>query len=338
MWRVPYRLFSSFVDDAFTTSNVLFELKRGFSDTGERLPPTYEGVKASLAQSPSRVRWEDAVDFGSYKRIPLEVPAVGAETWFDYRRAPSNSADTLIIHHHGLGEVPHDLPPKLMFMIHSDLKSRCDWIAIKGLYHDRLENVSRKLLGCRNTFFENLIVSANIAKVLARDLRSKYKFVVMTGISMGGLITLVENIEDSQMDLSVPYVAGPNLPDVMFNSAFSRLLHGAYKRDEKQAPWLYTFDMTWRLARGEGPPIRPLLARSDRLFRHRVQRACYNKIPRAQVTSFEGGHLTGAANILQLAWHLHRQLDTELWRPSSSLPSSSLPVIRSTPVLNELAA
>jgi hypothetical protein len=311
----PFRYISSWLDNALLHGGRIVGPNRAFAGTRRAEPPKFNELIREMEEAPPEVQWQRARKVLFWERVPTSLPSFNYQSYLDLHRAPGDRADTLVIYHHGLGEIPHDILPNFMFR-HPGLRRRCDWIAIKGIHHRTWNEVSGRLLRDRNIFIRSLVASAALCKKIATDIGKNYKHVVMAGTSMGGIISMIESIHDPQFQLYVPFIAGPNLADVMLKSDFRCMIHSAFRRREQRAPWLHELDMTWRLEERSGPPIRPLLARSDRLFRYEKQMESYSRIEHAEVSSFEGGHLTGAINVVAFARHLHAAVDQHCWQKS----------------------
>lgn len=312
MWRPPFRFLSSWLDDAVLNGGVVLEQRRAFADTKDARPPAFEELISEITEKNPEIHWNRSRRRFFWERVPVSLRSFPYESFIDFHKCPKGPADTLVVYHHGLGEIPHDTLPHVLFR-HPKLRARCDWIAIKGIHHKSLAEVSGRLLRDRNTFIRSLAASAGLCKQIAQDIGSRYQHVVMVGTSMGGIISLVETCHEPQFQLYVPFIAGPNLADVMLKSSFRCLIHSGFRRREHQSPWLHELDMTWRLEGQSGPPIRPLLARSDRLFRYEEQVKAYERIQRAEIATFEGGHITGAVNLPVFAKHVVSMITKNCW-------------------------
>jgi hypothetical protein len=324
MWRSPFRYVSSWIDDAVLNGSVVLEQRRAFSQTAVAQPPPIQELIEEIVAKAPEIHWDQGRKHLFWERIPLTFNSLSYKSFIDLHKAPGGDADTLVVYHHGLGEIPHDVLPHCLFR-HPQLRKRCDWVAIKGIHHNSWPEVSDRLLRDRNVFIRSLVASAGVCKAVADDIGKKYKHIVMAGTSMGGIISLVESIYDPRFQLYVPFIAGPNLADVMLKSSFRCMIHRGFRRREEVAPWLRELDMTWRLEeKMSGPPIRPLLAKSDRLFRYDQQVRAYDRVGHAEVTTFEGGHITGAINVVVLAKHLHSMIDQHCWQKQSAIQSKKV--------------
>ncbi|MDC3378844.1 alpha/beta hydrolase [Planctomycetota bacterium] len=314
--RVPgLRTLHAGVDDLITAILVVIEQKRGFSSECPGAPPKFEHMLDRLSDAPTRVRWPERLE--SMQRVKVDLPAFDTTTCLEFAPAEER-ADTLLVYHHGLGEIPHYAVPWIWRRLAPKLRKRCDVVAVRALHHGSAQQVNADLVSNRDEFVRTLAASASVVRTVAKDLRPHYKHVVMCGVSMGGVVSLTEASREPKFDLYVPLVAGPDLRAVVLRSVFSRLLSAGYRREMAQAPWLEDFNLVPRLA-ADGPPIRPLLAHSDRLFDYATQSSAYAQVPRAQVSSFEGGHITGAMRFKTVTRHLERQLAAECWSKPAQL-------------------
>ena len=309
MWVPLFRVLSAGLDDFMLATNALAAPVRGFERTQRARPVPPEHLIELLVTADPSFSWSGRAD--RRERVSVDHHRFGERAWFDVHPAIPGRAGplpgrTLIIHHHGLGEIPHDGLPRLMR--HCGGLAGCDWLILKGLHHKNFETVGGVLMADRDTFVLSLVASASLIKTLARKARPHYDRIVICGVSMGGMISLIELGAEPAGDLTVPFVAGPDLVDVMTRSSFRALVQSAFRRRAQKSDWLHEFELSRYLTTKEGPPIRPLLARSDRLFRLDAQLAAYQRVPRARVKTFEGGHFTGPGQFWLLASHLEEQI------------------------------
>jgi hypothetical protein len=319
--------FGAFVDQFILSASIVLEAKRGFSETAHGPPPEFETLLEEFHLSPAVIHWRTKGQRSARQRVRVELPAVGAETYFDEYAATGERPDTLVVYHHGLGEIPHDIVPRAFRLLNGRIRSRCDMIVVKGLHHEDMVSVSTRLTADRDVFLRSLVASATLVNAIAKAKRDQYTHLVICGISMGGVISLLEAATEPGFDLYVPFMAGPNLRDVLFESFFARTIQAGWLRRARTSEWIARLDISGLLA-GDGPPIRPLLAASDRLFRRPVQAAAYARIPRAQVHGCTGGHLSSAARVDRLVRHLVAMLDETVWSsaPAVAPRREALPV------------
>lgn len=310
------------VDEVATLFMVMTEKQRGFSRTRPGPPLPYDQLLAEAAEVPPRFVWPEGASRRT--RVSVELPHLGRETYFDLIPA-TGTADTLLVYHHGLGEIPHDTLPRALRFASRRLRERCDIVVIKGLQHEHMHAVS-DLIADRELFSRCLVASASLARAIADQRRAAYAHRALFGTSMGGVISLIEAGRDPRFDLYVPLVAGPDLADVLLESVFSRLVQGRYLRRARKAEWRDRLDLTSHFSPDPGPPIRPLLGEADLLFRIEQQRAGYARIPRARVTTCPGGHITACVRADNVLRHLLRQLEAECWSPAPAPQPHRAPV------------
>lgn len=317
------RTLGSLVDDFVLAATIVLERKRVFSESGLSPPPLHADLIAEVEANPPRIHWPQS-NPGIRHRVQVDLPAQGTGTYFDFFPAKTERADTLIVYHHGLGEIPHDIVPRVL-RLSPTLRSRCDLIAVKGLHHETYPRISERLTADLHHFVRCLVCSASLVGAIAKAQRERYQHLVMCGMSMGGVISLIEASHDPSFDLYVPLISGPSLSDVVLHSGFSRCVQGRWLKGARRSDWHDALDVTGRLESPDGPPIRPLLAKSDRLFRVREQIEAYKRIPRARVAVCPGGHITAAVRIDVVARHILAAIHTECWTQSAaSLPEAAL--------------
>jgi hypothetical protein len=317
-----WKLLSESVDDMVLAWNRVFDPPAfRASITGAAFP--VEDLQAEQRARPPIVHWPQRFE-RRVGRLRVEQPVCGVTTYADFHPALDPQADTLFIYHHGLGEFPHD-GSAAAILGRGRLRERVDWIAIKGAHHDSLSAVFGRLLESLTSFAHGLFSSVAIARALARHLRPRYRHVVLGGMSMGGVITLIESATGSEFDLALPIVAGPDLGSVCFRGVFSRVVCPRFKRRAARERLASEIDVTPRLA-GDGPPIRVVLARYDRLFLFEDQMRAYARVPRAQVVeTLAGGHITGAVQFSAISQAFEQALEREVWGRSPAPSAAGRP-------------
>lgn len=319
MWKA----FSGFCDDLVLGVNCVLRGKPALSESGPGAGPAVDELIAEQAARPPEIRWPARFE-RRVGRLSIRMPVIGFDTFADFHPA-RGEADTLFVYHHGLSEFPHDGSASRI-LTKGELRERVDWIAIRGCHHDSAESVGRRLTHCHVAFARGLLSSIYTARALAEGLRGRYKHVVLGGMSMGGVISLLEGALGSEFDLLVPLMAGPDLEDVLLRSSFSRIVCRRYRARGSAEVCTSRFDITSRLAL-DGPPIRAVLASHDRLFRIDAQRAAYGRVRRAHLTIINAGHITGAIRFWTLAAAVERALAEELWAPATARTAAPAPAL-----------
>jgi hypothetical protein len=307
---------SELVDHLALGSALIFG-QRAFRGSAPDALPAFENLCAEHDAAPPRIRWPERFD-RRIGRIRLTMPVIGFDTFADFHPARSDDADTLVIYHHGLREFPHDGSAGGI-LSRGRLRDRVDWFAIRGAHHDSRASVGERLLFSQESFARGLLSSVYTARALAKALRPRYRHIVLAGMSMGGVIALIEAALGSTFDLTVPLMAGPDVESVVLDSAFSRIVCPRYREGCKAGFLAERLNLTSRL-RKPGAPIRAVLSRYDRLFLLEAQQAAYESIPRARFTVISGGHVTAAVRFACLAGLVEDAIDEELWsRPAPAV-------------------
>ncbi len=308
MWR----WLSETVDDIAVVATHLFG-PRMFRASGPIAPPTLEELVAEQRARAPRLKLPARLE-RRVGRLRLDLPAVGIETFADFHPARRPDADTLVVYHHGLGEFPHD-GSAAQVLTRGGLRERVDWIAIRGPNHEDRNAIHERLLLSQESFARNLLASVFGAREIATRLRDRYRHIVLGGMSMGGVISLIEGACGSAFDLHVPLMAGPDLESVLLRSAFTRAVCPRFRRRclEEGEGFAARLDLVARLRDVAGPPIRAVLASYDRLFQLEAQGAAYARVPRARYSVVSGGHITAAVQFSALAARFEEAMEVELW-------------------------
>ncbi|MHC4392259.1 MAG: hypothetical protein ACYS22_13230 [Planctomycetota bacterium] len=315
--RHLFRPFDRTLDELIITGAVMTQGQRAFSRTRAGEPPRPEELFEASKAYPPKIHWPDRFDRPT--RIRVELPVVQKESFLDFRPG-RGEVDTLWVYHHGLGEIPHDAVAKVVHRSKT-LGGRCDLIMLKAVHHRSQWDVRQHFLRCRSDMIGYIAASTAVAAAVGEQLRPRYKHLVLSGTSLGGMITLSQSIFEPHYDLYCPFVAGPMLSEVLLNSSFSRTVSAGFRRRERKAPWLRNLDLDQRLRDSEGPPIRALLGRSDRLFRLDAQLRGYKGVKRAKVSIIEGGHISTPANVRAIARHLKTSLREVCWPATADEPA-----------------
>lgn len=282
---------------------------RPMSKTPFVAPPSRERLRAELDANPPRVLWPNMPRVKG--RVRIELPTLGTHSFCDMLPSRSPDADTLVVYHHGLGELPHSLLARLVRR-HKVLRDRVDLVALKQVHHQNPSSVCR-LVSHRDYFARAIAAQSATADVIATTLGERYRYLIMMGVSMGGMITLGAAAVSKAFDAYLPIVAGPDLGDLLFHSSFGRYVPSQHRRQEMHAPWAGWHSITPMLTDPRGAPICALLGRYDRLFRLQPQLRAYKHVPRASVRVIDSGHVLAPGTISPMALHLSEVLEKDVW-------------------------
>jgi hypothetical protein len=308
MWKTAV---AKLVDDVVIGVNCVLRPERALRASEPGAPPGLAALEAEQAARPPEIRWPARLE-RRVGRIRLRMPVIDFDTFADFHPARDPRADTLFIYHHGLGEFPHD-GSAARILSRGRLAERVDWFAIRGPHHDSRASVDLRLISSQERFARGLLSAVATVRAIARHLRGAYRHVVAGGMSLGGVISLIEAATGSAADLCVPLMAGPDLESVLLRSAFSRIICPRYLERAASERFSSELDLASRLARTDGPPVRAVISAHDQLFRLEAQAPAYARVPRAAYDVIEGGHITGALQFARLASLIERSLERELW-------------------------
>jgi len=310
-----WRALSVLVDESILSFRAMRRPPAMAGDAG-LAPPAFETLAAEHAARPPEAILPSAIsrDPAHPTRLLLRFPALGVTSIGDFHPSGAIPPDTLVLYHHGLAEFPHDATARGI-LTRANADARFDWACIQAPHHEDQRTVGSRLLASQASFGRCLLGSVYALRALAQALQARfgYRHVALAGMSMGGVITLLDaSLEGSPFGLHVPLMAGPDLADVILRSSFAKIVSPLMRRAAAASPDLDRLDLALRL-QGAGTPIRAVLSTHDRLFRLAAHRAGYARIPRAGVLEIDAGHVTGALRFGTLARHVRGALEADLW-------------------------
>ncbi len=305
------RWFHATIDETMLLFGTLAQAEPGFGRTESPEPLSYGALYEAFHACPPRVHWNRAEArhgaLSGWQRVPVEVELLGAPTCLDLRLEQGERPDTLIVHHHGLRELRHTLLPHAL-SLQAPLRGRCDWVALKAIYHESGRRTDY-LMACRNRLIRAIAASVAIAREVREHFAARYRHVILSGVSLGGIVCLGNAAFDGGFCAYVPIVSGPDLRDVLFCSSISRIFHAGFRRRERERNGNRHLDLARALEGRSAPPIRALLGRYDQVFRLEPQLRAYARVPAAKVRVVERGHLTGPGSVNLVARHLRAVID-----------------------------
>ncbi|MCK5212990.1 MAG: alpha/beta hydrolase family protein, partial [Dehalococcoidia bacterium] len=123
--------------------------------------------------------------------------------------------------------------------------------------------------------------------------------VLVSGISLGGVIANLHRTYYNTADLYVPLLAGAAQGDVFTSSPYRRLVGGQGRRHPQLVQGLLNFEDDFQKVKSDN--VFPLLARYDQYVVLERQRACYECRP---IRIMERGHISATLSPLLLRHHM----------------------------------
>jgi len=209
-----------------------------------------------------------------------------------------------IIYHHGNLERPFNFRWYMKNTFRDIFVSyrepiEANLIALRAPFHRGSFLKYAKRMGHMTSFTAMLSVSVKLIDFLVDYLKSAGKGqVIVSGVSLGGLVTNLHRTYFNTADVYIPLCAGAALSDVFMTSAYKRVAKIVHDHREIVNEKL-DFEKDFRGVNSDN--VFPLLARYDQLFRFERQKESYGRHP---VTVLDKGHWTAAFSSKQLRQHI----------------------------------
>lgn len=225
--------------------------------------------------------------------VPVDTPAGTFEAAYRVWEWHGPDAPTLV-YHHGSGEWPFDFRRyswntfRRLF-VGTSLDRPVNLVVLRAPFHDHSPVRYLRAMGDLANFVGTLAASTALADALVHRLRDRgVPGVVLSGISLGGLVTNLHRACFGSADRYVPLLAGANVSDIFVSSAHRRLTAtDARQRADHLADRL---DFEGAFCAVDAPPCRPLLGRHDRVITLDDQHDCYRNLP---LELIDAGHVSG---------------------------------------------
>jgi hypothetical protein len=207
-----------------------------------------------------------------------------------------------IIYHHGAAEGSYD------FSFNRILKKNkeaipANLIAIQALFnHNNQEFMDS--IACLSNYAFMLAASARMVEELVQQLhRMGCPRVIVTGVSLGGVVTNIHFTYFHSADRYIPMLAGANIGEVYISSAYAQVASEFGKSKPENLRRALNFEADMRLRDQE--KIFPLMAEYDQLIELNVQKGAYAE---DRIRLIPCGHATGATKFSLLREHILRGL------------------------------
>lgn len=182
-----------------------------------RLSPTPDGqFPPPMPDKGSRTR-----PSGTH-RIDIDRGGETVETICTYYNR-GHQGRTLIVYHHGLGEIPNELSFRRFLLTGRGPDIPADLICYHATGHRRPRDVGEMLstLGGFTTLVGDSMMAV---RAIARTYRRHYQRVIYAGASLGGIVGIVEAAISQSFDLNVSIIAHLDLVHCVSETGFRRLI------------------------------------------------------------------------------------------------------------------
>jgi hypothetical protein len=208
-----------------------------------------------------------------------------------------------IIYHHGAAEGSYD------FSFNRILKKSkeaipANLIAIQALFNHNNQEFMDSIARLSNYAFM-LAASARMVEELVQQLHQKgCPRVIVTGVSLGGVVTNIHFTYFHSADRYIPMLAGANIGEVYINSAYAQVVSEFGKSQPENLRRVLNFEADMR--QRDQAKMFPLMAEYDQLIQLDVQKGAYDP---ERIRLIPYGHATGATRFGLLRGHILRGLD-----------------------------
>ena len=216
-------------------------------------------------------------------------------------RPAIDPATPLVIFHHGFNEIPYSLSWRRIFF-HPSL-ANVHAVCIQAPFHDTYRQPTAEGLATVQNAYQMFAGSLRMMELVQSCFEGEgAAYTAVTGVSWGGVTSLLYEGLFRRTRAVIPLLSSPNLAQVMWDIAqlFNRRL--TVSRDDLMT----VFDFTPYYQRCDPKKIFPLLGEHDRFFRLEHHADLFATPPSRErpFTTIPDGHITGHMKTAELRRHI----------------------------------
>ncbi len=282
---------------------------RWFHETIDRLQAAAIGLAMPQAfghgtTSPSLREHLDAVHLSApplttQKRYQLTADTLDGPLACGYRVRLGPRPDLpVLIYHHGIAEMPYH---KSFYGIFGWRQIDAHLVVLQAPFHRTWRTVGRGL-----TTISRFMAMCAVSMTMMEAVRRRFQdygasHCLMTGLSLGGFLTLMHHLHMGTANRYAPLLAGPDIAHTMLYTPFGRLLTSDARAQTEHVQSL--LDLRQAFQASDTRHIFPLLARYDLHMPYHHMHPCYLDCQVPTVT-LSRGHITGSLSYGALRHHL----------------------------------
>ncbi len=153
--------------------------------------------------------------------VAIETLEGTTATFYDrYLQPDRATVKGLLVYHHGLGESPYDFG-FARTLLRPEPLPHVDLIAIKSTYRGAFWGSSHRVLSDAACWLDMIADSIAVAGHIGERFRSEYQVMSVSGVSLGGIVTMGTLADCDRYDLYLPMLVGPDVPAHLRESPFS---------------------------------------------------------------------------------------------------------------------
>jgi hypothetical protein len=211
----------------------------------------------------------------------------------------------VLVYQHGIAEIPYDKSFRGIFRRRVPVEAHL--VVVRAPFHCSYVDCLRGLVTLGH-FLALCAVCVTLVEAVRLALVAQgAQGSLVTGISLGGFLTLIHHLTFGTADCYAPLLAGPDLAHVLLTTHYRRFLAPDALAQPAHLQTLLDFRHAFRAS--ETHRVFPLLARYDLCMLYAYHQAEYaaSGVP---VRTIERGHITGALAFTALRTHLLTCLQT----------------------------
>jgi pimeloyl-ACP methyl ester carboxylesterase len=236
---------------------------------------------------------EEETPRGTHYRATISAVGQTFPMSLYYHRAPNPPRDgrRLIVYHHGLGEWPVWRSFDGLIAARPEL-STADRILLIGLGHEPRARSFRRLLTRLEGFETFLACSAIMAKHVIDRFGADYRRVVLAGLSIGGIVSLIETLYEPRYHANVSILGSPFLAALLLRSSFTRLVDSRFRARVRYNELRPRIDLDGLVA-ANGRPVIMINGRYDTMVDIDLLRRWWERQPAVEHHELDVSHMSG---------------------------------------------
>lgn len=209
-----------------------------------------------------------------------------------------------LIFHHGLSSIRPIL--ELKILANTIFYKKFNLFMIKASHHEKITQVINKYVNNFNNFATNTAASVIAVNEIVNFHKSQSKKpTVVTGFSLGGIITSLHYFFYNSSDYYFPIIAFPNLGEIILDENNKEFVHN-YDLLKKNKSIRVSFKIPKELQDKPRNKIFPILAESDELVRFEKARKFWKDY---EVKTLNVGHFSIFVKRKEIREHILSKVD-----------------------------
>lgn len=286
--------FNAFLDDFGLTISSIFTRKKYFRNTVDS-PTLKEHLQAISIEMPF-IMGEEHYELKADTLVGELKPAFRIEQW-------KGDNYPTIIYHHGAAEGWFDYSFKKIFPS-KKIDIPANLIVIRAPFNQSNKEFVENIKHLSN-YAAMLAVSVKLIELLVQyNKEMGVPCVVVTGVSLGGIVTNLHHTFLNSADLYKPLLGGSEVAEVFLNSAYAKITDSLAKENPEKIRKILNFNKEFEKV--DKKNVFPLLGRYDQIFKFEREKKYFTN---SSLVVLEKSHVTGATAFKELREHVLKDLE-----------------------------